>query len=103
MKSRDLGAQLIDLLERIIDARLIEAGIGVAGSNNKASKTRLVTHLAPLDLNQRYTVPEAAKYLRVSVATVNVYIAKNTIRTIKDGGRRLVPGAEIAAKSRASP
>jgi excisionase family DNA binding protein len=55
--------------------------------------------LPKLDLNQRYSVPEAAEYLRVSVATVNVYIANDTIKTIKDGGRRFVPGAEIARKS----
>lgn len=57
------------------------------------------TVLPPLDLNQRYTVPEAAKYLRVSVATVNICIRENTLRTIKERGRRFVPGAEIARKS----
>jgi excisionase family DNA binding protein len=58
-----------------------------------------IPRLPPLDINQRYTVPEAAEYLRVCVATVNVYIAKKTLKTIKDGGRRFVPGAEIARKS----
>lgn len=66
---------------------------------SKSRTKRRVTRLPPLDLNQRYTVPEAAEYLRVCVATVNIYIAENTLRTIKDGGRRFVPGAEIARKS----
>jgi excisionase family DNA binding protein len=65
------------------------------------AKRRPRPRLPPLDLNQRYTVPEAAEYLRVCVATVNIYIAQNTLKTIKDGGRRFVPGSEIARRSAA--
>jgi excisionase family DNA binding protein len=66
-------------------------------------KKKKAPELPPLDINQRFSVPEAAKYLRVSVATVNVYIAQNRIQTIKDGGRRFVPGSEIARKSALPP
>jgi excisionase family DNA binding protein len=56
--------------------------------------------LAPLDLNQRYTIPEAALYLRVSRAYLYRLIRAKQVRTIADGRRTFVPGAEIAARSR---
>jgi excisionase family DNA binding protein len=64
-----------------------------------ASKKKTVARLPPLDTNQRYSIPEAAQYLRVSRATLCNYIAAKSIETIKEGGRRFVPGAEIARKS----
>lgn len=58
--------------------------------------------LPPLDEQQRYTIPEAAKYLRVSRATIYNDIAAGLLATIKDRKRRFVPGSEIARRSRVS-
>lgn len=55
--------------------------------------------LPPLDPLQRYTVPEAARYWRVSRAKLYNDIAAGLIATIKDGKRRFVPGSEIARRS----
>jgi hypothetical protein len=55
--------------------------------------------LAPLDLLQRYDLDEAARYLRISRATLYNDIAAGLIVTIKDRKRRFVPGAEIARRS----
>jgi excisionase family DNA binding protein len=57
------------------------------------------TELPPLDPIQRYTVPEAAAYLRICVALVNRRIKDGSIASIKDGKRRYIPGAEIARLS----
>jgi excisionase family DNA binding protein len=55
--------------------------------------------LPPLDLMQRYTTDEAARYLRISRATLYNDIAAGLIATIKDRKRRFVPGSEIARRS----
>lgn len=55
--------------------------------------------LAPLDPLQRYTIDEAMAYLRISRATLYADIAAGLIGTIKDRGRRFVPGSEIARRS----
>jgi excisionase family DNA binding protein len=55
--------------------------------------------LPPLDVLQRYTINEAAGYLRISRATLYTDIAAGLIATIKDRKRRLVPGSEIARRS----
>ena len=57
-------------------------------------------HLPPLDLVQRYTINEAADYLRISRAHLYEHIGAGEIGTIKDGTRRFVPGTEIARVSR---
>ena len=57
-------------------------------------------HLAPLDTNQRYEIPEACNYLRVSRAKVYQQIRAGEIRVIKSGRRVHIPGAEIARLSR---
>lgn len=56
--------------------------------------------LAPLDPAQRYTIDEAARYLRVSRATLYNDIDSGRLTTIKDRARRFVPGSEIARRSR---
>lgn len=56
--------------------------------------------LPPLDTQQRYTVPEAAQYLRVCHAYIYRLIGRGELQTIKDGARRFVPGTEIARRSR---
>jgi excisionase family DNA binding protein len=57
--------------------------------------------LPPLDPLQRYTTVEAARYLRISRASLYNDIAEGLITTIKDRSRRLVPGTEIVRRSRA--
>lgn len=56
--------------------------------------------LPPLDPLQRYTVVEACKYLRISRARFYAKLKANEISILKDGGRTLVAGEEIAAQSR---
>lgn len=55
--------------------------------------------LAPLDLLQRYTIPETCEYLRCSRARVYTLIRDGSLKTIKDGRRRYVTGSEIAKRS----
>jgi excisionase family DNA binding protein len=55
--------------------------------------------LAPLDVNQRYDINEAAEYLRISRARLYQKIAAGEIRRIKDGRRSFVPGSDIKAAS----
>ncbi len=55
--------------------------------------------LPPLDLQQRYTIPETADYLRICRAYVYRLIKRGELRTIKDGKRHLVPGTEIGRRS----
>jgi excisionase family DNA binding protein len=55
--------------------------------------------LAPLDTAQRYSVEEASSYLRTSRQSVFKKIAAGELRTIKDGRRTYIPGAEIARLS----
>ena len=71
-------------------------------SKRKRSKKKPPRQLAPLDLNQRYDLKEAAEYLRIGFSTINRNIALGSIATIKEGGKRFVSGLEIARKS-ASP
>jgi excisionase family DNA binding protein len=59
------------------------------------------TNLPPLDPLQRYTVDEAALYLRVSIARIYEKIATGELHKLKDGRRSFIPGADIARLSRA--
>jgi excisionase family DNA binding protein len=63
-----------------------------------STKTKPRPH-APLDPLQRYTIEEAASYLRIHRCTLYNDIAAGLISTIKDRKRRFVPGAEIARRS----
>ena len=60
----------------------------------------VIRNLPPLDAQQRYTILEAAAYLRVSRAYIFRLIADRKIRAIKDGSRTYVPGTEIARRSK---
>ena len=64
----------------------------------KKRKQRQFPHkeLPPLDRLQRYTLNEAADYLRVSRAYLYKLINLGTLPTIKDGSHRFVPGSAIA-------
>ena len=42
-----------------------------------------------------FTTPEIARSFRVSTRTVDRWIASGTIRSVKVGGRRLVPVSEV--------
>src|ERR1700692_4400032 len=55
--------------------------------------------LAPLDPLQRYTIAEAASYLRIHRCTLYVDIAAGRIAPFMDRKRRFVPGSEIARRS----
>lgn len=57
--------------------------------------------LPPLDVAQRYTIPEAGRYLRTSHVTLYKLIDAGELGTIKEGRRRYVPGSEIARRSQA--
>jgi excisionase family DNA binding protein len=60
-----------------------------------------LTPLAPLDSAQRYSVPEAIRYLRTSRRSIYEMIASGKIRPIKEGRRTFIAGASIAALSQA--
>lgn len=60
-----------------------------------------VPALPPLDPMQRYALPEAAKYLRITRATIWAKSKRGEIALIHDGRRCFVPGAEIARLSQA--
>ncbi len=66
----------------------------------RRSTSAKVSRLPPLDIQQRYTIPETCAYLRISRSRFYTKLKANEIAIIKDGGRVLVAGAEIAAQSR---
>lgn len=53
-----------------------------------------------LDLNQRYTIPEASAYLRQCRAKTYQDIKAGTLPIIKDARRTYIPGTAIAERSR---
>lgn len=55
--------------------------------------------LPSLDAKQRYTILEAARYLRCSRAHLYQCIAAGEISVIHDRRRVYVPGSEIARRS----
>ena len=57
--------------------------------------------LAALDERQRYSIDEAAAYLRCSRAQLYKKIKVGVVLVIKDGDRTYVPGSVIARLSRA--
>jgi len=58
--------------------------------------------LPPIDQNQRYTIPEAAEYLRCSQAYVYQKIASGKVQTLKDGRRTYIHGSELIRVSGAA-
>lgn len=64
------------------------------------NKTPRPVPVAPLDTQQRYTIPEASCYLRQSRAKTYTDIRDGNLRVIKDAKRSYVPGTEIARRSR---
>lgn len=67
----------------------------------QARRARL--QLPPLDLSQRYTLDEAALYLRISMAQLYVDLAARKVEAFKDGRRTFISGRAIAARSTGEP
>jgi excisionase family DNA binding protein len=55
--------------------------------------------LPQLDVLQRYSLKESCRYLRVSAPTLYAYINAGRLKSIKQGKRRFISGAEIARLS----
>jgi excisionase family DNA binding protein len=55
--------------------------------------------LQPLSALERYTIDEAAAYLRMSRVTIYKHVSLGDLKVIKDGGRTYVPGSEIVRRS----
>lgn len=58
--------------------------------------------LAPLDPNQRYTIPEAIRYLRISRKTIYELIAAGELKTITTGARRVLDHTQEGKVSRSN-
>ncbi len=65
-------------------------------------KTTELVDLPPIDENQRYTIDEAAIYLRQSVSKTYNDAKIGTLGTFTDGRRRYVPGTALLARSRSA-
>ena len=63
-------------------------------------KQGITPPLAPLDPLQRYSIPEAARYLRRAQSTTWLLIREGRIRVLREMGRCYVPGHEIVRLSR---
>ncbi|MCH9694782.1 MAG: helix-turn-helix domain-containing protein [Gammaproteobacteria bacterium] len=61
-----------------------------------------IVELPPIDCNQRYTINEAAIYLRQSISKTYEDAKKGTLGTFRDGRRRYVPGTALLARSKPS-
>jgi len=57
------------------------------------------TQLPAIDANQRYTIGEAAAYLRQSRAKTYTDMKTGALAVIKDGRRSYVPGTSIIERS----
>ena len=77
-----------------------KSAIGPSKSGDSDAARSKAAPLAPLDVNQRYAIREAAEYLRISRARLYQKIAAGEIRLLKDGRRSYVPGSAIAAASK---
>jgi hypothetical protein len=56
--------------------------------------------LPPLDLNQRYSIPEALDYLRISRGLLYKKVRDGKLELIRECGRSFVAGQTIAELSR---
>ena len=63
------------------------------------SSTKSIAIPAQVDLNQRYTIPEASAILRQSTAKTYTDIKAGNLRIIKDAARTYVPGSELIRRS----
>jgi hypothetical protein len=65
----------------------------------RAARRKRQKRLAPLDVCQRYEIPEASDYLRQSPAKTWRDIQRGILHVIREDGRTFVPGSEIARRS----
>lgn len=63
------------------------------------SKKSSAAPLPAVDPNQRYSIPEAEQYLRISRSELYLRIQRGSLRAIKDGRRTFIPGSEIVRVS----
>ena len=70
-------------------------------SAQSAGASRRVLPAPPsiIDANQRYSLPEAAATLRLSLPTLYRRMADGAIAVIRDGGRTFVHGTELIRQS----
>lgn len=55
--------------------------------------------LAPIDIRQRYSLREAAAYLRTSLPSVHKLINEEKLEAFKENARTFITGRSIAARS----
>jgi len=67
----------------------------MAGHKKRPKKQSLIVEVPPLDPSRRYDIPEAVEYLRISRALAYTRIKQGHLKTVKDGGRVFINGAEI--------
>lgn len=77
----------------------MKLGTGKTRSARKPKKSPKKAALQPLDIQQRYTISEAAAYLRQSIPKTYQQIHAGRLETIKEGRRRYATGRGIAALS----
>lgn len=68
-------------------------------TTQKKKRRRSLPKLPPLDVAQRFGMPEACAYLRTSLPTLYGHIKSGRIQVIREGSRTYVPGSEIARLS----
>lgn len=78
----------------------LASGTEVGAPPESCSMSASAVHQLPaLDRAQRYSIREAAEYLRISRAKLFQDIKAGKIRILKDGRRSYVPSDEIARQS----
>ncbi len=65
----------------------------------KSKRSRRAEQPPVFDPRLRYDVVTAARFLSISRAQLYKLIAAGEIGTIKEAGRRFVPGSEVARRS----
>jgi hypothetical protein len=67
----------------------------MAGHKKRPKQQSRIVEIPPLDPGRRYDVPESLEYLRISRALVYIRIKDGLLKTVRDGGRVFITGAEI--------
>lgn len=75
----------------------------MAKNREQKRKRAALPPLPPLDPLQRYPIPEASRYLRLSRASIYNRINDGSLQVIRDGKMVYIPGAEIARRSTLQP
>jgi excisionase family DNA binding protein len=72
---------------------------GTGKPKQKRREPQKPVAVGPLELHRRYTLSEAAAYLRTSLPTIHKHINTGRLETFKEGRRRYATGRGIAALS----